>query len=81
MGGRLGGWGVEGSEDEEGQESFMAGVSDMVCLFKPTGNESKRLAHSSSGHPETWSCLCFLAKVKSTLFLLPKALLPASLPL
>jgi hypothetical protein len=31
MGGRLGGWGVELSEDEEGgQEDFMNGVSEMV---------------------------------------------------
>ena len=35
MGGRLGGWGVELSEDEEGeQEDFMNGVSEMVRLFE-----------------------------------------------
>jgi len=34
MGGRLGGWGVELSEDEEGQqEDFMNGVSEMVRLL------------------------------------------------
>lgn len=35
MGGRLGGWGVESAGDEAGQdqESFMNGVSEMVCPF------------------------------------------------
>ena len=33
MGGRLGGWGVESAGEEAGQEqeSFMSGVSEMVC--------------------------------------------------
>lgn len=35
MGGRLGGWGAESSEDEVGeQEDFMNGVSEMVCPLK-----------------------------------------------
>lgn len=77
MGGRLGGWGVETSEDEEGEhEDFMNGVSEMV---RPSPRVD--VADGSFGPLGTWSCSCSLAEDIYIRYLLPKALLLVSLHL
>ena len=73
MGGRLGGWGVELSEDEEGeQEDFMNGVSEMVRPFN-------YIADNSSGHLGIWNYSCYLATGQFTRYHSQRALLPVNL--